>query len=125
MGAAAQQRVNQIQRAAGTLGARSRAMAGHVEALGTVAASEQVFASAVMAAYVAAPPPAKPLIEQSYLASFGPRMSAQLMSTVPAFTQLLPDLAVITGIRSGSGRLRSRRHLRLRRPRCRKCCRRR
>lgn len=92
-----QQRLNQIQRAAATLGARSGAMAGHVEALGTIAAAEQVTASVVVASYLAAPLPAKPIIEQTYLGVFGPRLSAALTATIPMFNQLIPDLATISG----------------------------
>ena len=78
----------------------AEAMAGHVEALGTTAAAEQVMAAAAVATAAATTDPvAKAAFEQQYLAAFPKRATASLATTVPEFTKLLPDLAHVSGAR--------------------------
>ena len=94
------ERLNRIQRAGGVYAMHAEAMAGHVEALGTTAAAEQVMAAAAVATAAATTDPvAKAAFEQQYLAAFPKRATASLATTVPEFTKLLPDLAHVSGAR--------------------------
>lgn len=94
------ERLNRIQRAGGVYAMHAEAMAGHVEALGTTAAAEQVMAAAAVATAAATTDPvAKAAFEQQYLAAFPKRATAALATTVPEFTKLLPDLAHVSGAR--------------------------
>ena len=94
------ERLNRIQRAGGMYAAHAEAMAGHVEALGTTAAAEQVMAaSAVATAAATADPVERKAFEQQYLEAFPQRATASLATTVPEFTKLLPDLSHVSGAR--------------------------
>ena len=94
------ERLNRIQRAGGMYAAHAEAMAGHVEALGTTAAAEQVMAAAAVATAAATADPAeRKAFEQQYLEAFPQRATAALATTVPEFTKLLPDLSHVSGAR--------------------------
>ena len=94
------ERLNRIQHAGGMYAAHAEAMAGHVEALGTTAAAEQVMAAAAVAtAAGTADPVERKAFEQQYLEAFPQRATASLATTVPEFTKLLPDLSHVSGAR--------------------------
>ena len=94
------ERLNRIQHAGGMYAAHAEAMAGHVEALGTTAAAEQVMAAAAVATAAAtADPVERKAFEQQYLEAFPQRATASLATTVPEFTKLLPDLSHVSGAR--------------------------
>ena len=94
------ERLNRIQRAGGMYAMHAEAMAGHVEALGTTAAAEQVMAAAAVATAAAtADPVERKAFEQQYLEAFPKRATASLATTVPEFTKLLPDLSHVSGAR--------------------------
>lgn len=90
-------RINRIQWAGGQYAAHATAMSAHTGNLSTVAGAEKLAAAAAYTTWLAAPPVAKPILEQSYMAAFTPRLNAGLVPTVPLFDQLLPPLDAMPG----------------------------
>ena len=91
------ERINRIQHAGNAYARRADAMSMHTSALAKSAAAETAMAAAAAAVAVGLPPTIRPAYEATYLASFGPRASSQLVATIPTFTKLLPDLDQVPG----------------------------
>ncbi|WP_159078261.1 hypothetical protein [Corynebacterium liangguodongii] len=99
------ERVNRIQWAGGHYAAHATAMGVHAGNLATVASAEKIAAAAAHATWMAAPLKLKPVLEQSYLVAFPPRLNAGLIPTVPGFNQLLPPLDAMPGTTFDPGAL--------------------
>ncbi|MEH0147571.1 hypothetical protein V6D40_07860, partial [Corynebacterium sp. Q4381] len=93
----ADERVNKIQRAASMYAMRARAMSAHNTSLATTTSAETALAAAAAAVAAALPLHIRPVYEATFLSAFGPRASASLTTTVPAFSKLYPDLDRISG----------------------------
>lgn len=93
----ADERVSKIQRAASMYATRARAMSMHTTALATTTSAETAFTAAAAAVAAALPIQVRPVYETTFLMAFGPRASAELTTTLPAFSKLYPDLDRISG----------------------------
>lgn len=92
------QAITQLQNAGAEYAANSTALAQHTAHLGQLAMQEQVLAMSAVQAMRAIPEPdLRIAFEQTYLQTYVPRVDAGLITTVPMFNRLLPDLQSLPG----------------------------
>lgn len=94
----ADERLNQIQQAANSYRRRAKLMSFHADALAVVTTAETKAAEFADAVATPMPPRMRRGFDALYLSSFAPRASASLATTIPMFTELLPNLNTLPAL---------------------------